>query len=195
MECGNMKNLSGALYGRSIGPNVSFRNRPPSPLVSALETPQSRTSSSSHATPQGSQVTPRSSLTTPRASQVTPRSSSAALKSSGGGCGLGSEAFGGPIPAWSPCLSARPLSPQTRQSPRLSRRLVMASRDKESLLEEIMQLKKELAQQAYVLRHKNAQNSRFGIENRSESSKPCRVFIVSDLNESFVKPWKRWNTL
>ncbi|CAM6082948.1 unnamed protein product [Calypogeia fissa] len=169
MECGNMKNLSGILYGRGIT-NGSFPNRPPSPNVSALATPRRSSSSSSHATPRGSQTTPRGSLATPRDSHLTPRSSLVALKSIGVGCGvglgLGGEDLIGPPRSWSPCPSERPLSPQTRQSPRITRRLVMASRDKESLMEEIIHLKKELAHQASVIRHKNAQNSRFGIQNR-----------------------------
>jgi hypothetical protein len=84
----------------------------------------------------------------------------------GGGCGLVGEEFGAYVPPRSPCPSERPLSPHTRQSPRVSRRLTMASRDKESLLEEIIQLKKTLAHQASIIRVKNVQNSRFGIQNR-----------------------------
>lgn len=171
-----MKNLSGILYGRGCIRSGSFPNRPPSPLMSTLATPRRSSSSSAHATPRGSQTTPRGSLVTPRDPYGTPPNSLVASKSSagGGGCGLGlglglglgGEDVVGSTRPWSPCPSERPFSPHTRQSPRVGRRLVMAARDKESLMEEIIQLKKELAHQARVIRLKNAQNSRFGIQNR-----------------------------
>lgn len=58
-----------------------------------------------------------------------------------------------------------PPSPRPR-SPNLHKRMILANRDKESLLEEIIDLKKALSDQAYHLRLHKVHASAVQIENR-----------------------------
>lgn len=136
MECGDMRTLSGIKYRRCT---------------------------SASATPRGPSVIKKP---TPRARS----SGTVGIGGLGGGAGAGGEVRGTnkhiPSP-WTPPADLHP-NPYFHQSPRIkvASRLTMASRDKESLLDEIIQLKKELIQQGEKLRMKNARSSAVEHRNR-----------------------------
>ncbi|BBN01044.1 hypothetical protein MPTK1_2g04130 [Marchantia polymorpha subsp. ruderalis] len=145
MECGDMRTLSGIKYRRCT---------------------------SASATPRGPSVIKKP---TPRARS----SGTVGIGGLGGGAGAGGEVRGTnkhiPSP-WTPPADLHP-NPYFHQSPRIkvASRLTMASRDKESLLDEIIQLKKELIQQGEKLRMKNARSSAVEHRNRKLEMDVCAL--------------------
>lgn len=94
-----------------------------------------------------------------------------------GGTWVASGQKGGPIgrgpiftldlaPCDDPGSPPSPTSPRVRIVPSVSKKLVLAYRDKESLLEEILDLKRAVADQQHHIRHHKIQASIIEMENR-----------------------------